>query len=276
VSATEQGRVYKFSGADGTLIVQLTGPGTTARRFGDSIDASQDINKDSKPDLVVGAPSTNAGDFNAAGAAFVYRPIDNDSCSIFSSVFAVTNGTWPFTTVGANTSGSPESACMAVGSDEIFDDVFFSYTATCDGTVTVSTCTSASFDTRIAVYLGCGYLGSPLGACNLDTILGCNDDADGCDTGSILTVPVNAGQCYRIRVGGFTENLEGHGTFSIVCNSTCVGDLTGDNVVDAADLAVLLGDWGQPGSGDFNGSGVIDGGDLATMLGAWGTCDQPE
>jgi hypothetical protein len=41
---------------------------------------------------------------------------------------------------------------------------------------------------------------------------------------------------------------------------------------DAADLATLLGQWGQTGgSADFNGGGV-DASDLAVLLGAWGAC----
>lgn len=54
----------------------------------------------------------------------------------------------------------------------------------------------------------------------------------------------------------------------------CVGDLTGDGVVDTADLVVLLGRFGQgvaPGSaGDFNGDGVVDTADLVVFLGRFG------
>jgi hypothetical protein len=47
------------------------------------------------------------------------------------------------------------------------------------------------------------------------------------------------------------------------------GDLDGNGVVDAADLAVLLGQWGGPGSADLDGSGTVDAADLAVLLGAW-------
>jgi hypothetical protein len=52
----------------------------------------------------------------------------------------------------------------------------------------------------------------------------------------------------------------------------CVGDITGDGVVDGADLATMLGNWGGSGVGDLDGSGTVDGADLATLLGAWGPC----
>ncbi len=54
--------------------------------------------------------------------------------------------------------------------------------------------------------------------------------------------------------------------------ASCLGDLTLDGVVDAADLAVLLGAWGSGPEGDLDGDGQVGGSDLATLLGAWGPC----
>ncbi|MDZ4753456.1 MAG: PQQ-dependent sugar dehydrogenase [Phycisphaerae bacterium] len=54
---------------------------------------------------------------------------------------------------------------------------------------------------------------------------------------------------------------------------TCVepnpSDLNGDGLVDASDLAILLGAWGGKGLGDLNDDGVIDAADLAILLGSW-------
>jgi len=58
------------------------------------------------------------------------------------------------------------------------------------------------------------------------------------------------------------------GQFS--CVSTIVGDLNGDGVVDAADLATLLAQWGTAGPADLNSDGVVDAADLATLLANWG------
>lgn len=52
----------------------------------------------------------------------------------------------------------------------------------------------------------------------------------------------------------------------------CPADLTGDGLVDGADLTILLGQWGGPGSADLNGNGFVDGADLTVMLGEWGPC----
>jgi hypothetical protein len=270
VGGSETGRVYVFSGGTPDLVQGFNAPGTSAERFGDSLDASKDLNLDGIPDLIVGAPSTDVGASTAAGTVYLWRDLENDACSLFSPPTAVGNGTHPFSTVGASTSGPLVFACG--GSDQIDNDVFFSYTATCTGALTVTTCSSADFDTKIAVYQGCGYNGFPLISCNLETLLDCNDDTAFCSNfTSRVVVPVVAGQCYRIRIGGYNGAI-GSGTFTISCAPQCAGDVNLDGKVDGADLAVLLGQWGSSGSADFDGSGQVNGADLAILLGAWGTC----
>ncbi|MEC9372366.1 MAG: hypothetical protein VYC34_00915 [Planctomycetota bacterium] len=60
------------------------------------------------------------------------------------------------------------------------------------------------------------------------------------------------------------------------CPVSCRGDLNGDGVINAADLAQLLGAWGNvcilPCPEDFDGNGIVDIGDLAILLGSWGPC----
>ncbi|MDZ4829348.1 MAG: PQQ-dependent sugar dehydrogenase [Phycisphaerae bacterium] len=51
----------------------------------------------------------------------------------------------------------------------------------------------------------------------------------------------------------------------------CPSDLNADAMVDAADLAILLGAWGGLGA-DLNADGMTDAADLAILLGAWGAC----
>ena len=54
----------------------------------------------------------------------------------------------------------------------------------------------------------------------------------------------------------------------------CPADLSGDGMVDASDLAQLLGAWGpNPGHpADLNGDDVVNAADLAQLLGTWGPC----
>jgi hypothetical protein len=53
-------------------------------------------------------------------------------------------------------------------------------------------------------------------------------------------------------------------------NTTVAGDLNGDGIVGAPDLATLLNQWGGPGSGDLDGSGSVDAADIAALLSNWG------
>ncbi len=53
---------------------------------------------------------------------------------------------------------------------------------------------------------------------------------------------------------------------------TCIGDLTGDAIVNGADLAALLSVWGDPianPAADLNSDGLINGADLAQLLANW-------
>ncbi len=53
----------------------------------------------------------------------------------------------------------------------------------------------------------------------------------------------------------------------------CPGDVTGDGVVDAADLAALIVAWGSNDpTFDLNGDGAVDGADLGVLLTAWSEC----
>lgn len=55
----------------------------------------------------------------------------------------------------------------------------------------------------------------------------------------------------------------------------CPEDLTGDGVVDAGDLNVLLSEWGCTTGcvSDFTGDNVVDAGDLNVVLSNWGPCE---
>ena len=64
-------------------------------------------------------------------------------------------------------------------------------------------------------------------------------------------------------------------TSSGVTRTPCLGDVDRNGVVDAVDLAFLLGAWGSYGSDlpeDINGDFIVDAVDLAFLLGAWGDC----
>jgi len=54
-------------------------------------------------------------------------------------------------------------------------------------------------------------------------------------------------------------------------SSPCPADLNGDGLVNASDLATLLGAWGGK-AGDLDGDGTTGASDLAAILNAWGAC----
>ena len=89
-------------------------------------------------------------------------------------------------------------------------NVWYCYTATCNGCVTVSLAGS-NFDTKIAAYDGCDCYPSQ------EDLIKTNDDFDGQQ--SQITFAVKAGSQYLIEVGGFNPSVKGQGVISISCNT---------------------------------------------------------
>lgn len=141
----------------------------------------------------------------------------NDDCADAVTVF---DGVTGFNTQNTTTDGPshPGSGCDAGGGGQLDNDIWFNYTATCNGVLTVSTCGDATFDTRVAVYDVCS---CPVSDGDL---LSCSDNASGCGGGtSEVTIPsVTQGSCYKIRVGG-TGGVTGTGDLTVACvpNDTC-------------------------------------------------------
>jgi hypothetical protein len=73
----------------------------------------------------------------------------------------------------------------------------------------------------------------------------------------------------RPNVSGPWTDLGGN----TICD--CTGDLTADDIVNGADLGVMLSAWGNcTGSctADLNRDGVVNGADLGVLLSEWGAC----
>ena len=65
------------------------------------------------------------------------------------------------------------------------------------------------------------------------------------------------------------DDVNGNGAPDACEGPFCTGDLTGDNVVDLADLGTLFGCWNTP-CGDLDASGNTDLADLGILFGDWG------
>ena len=93
-------------------------------------------------------------------------------------------------------------------------------------------------------------------------------------TGNGINSALNAAGQLVIRAGDSVASINTIAKIDLGA-APCPADLTGDRVVNGADLAALLGAWG-PCSGscpaDLTGDGVVNGADLAALLGAWGNC----
>ncbi len=61
----------------------------------------------------------------------------------------------------------------------------------------------------------------------------------------------------------------GRGMYRLPFTVPNPADITGDGVVDAADIASLLASWGTA-LADLNNDGTTNGADLAILLGNWG------
>lgn len=94
---------------------------------------------------------------------------------------------------------------------------------------------------------------------------------DGDFTGNVLTLDIE--DMWQVSQGDFG------GEIRVVFNAVLApADLNGDAVVDGADLASMLANWGDCPEGasctaDLNSDGFVNGADLATLLANWGAVD---
>jgi glucose/arabinose dehydrogenase len=186
--------------------------------------------------------------------------------NICENALAVNDGVTPFSNENATTTGPDEpDHCDFFGDTTIQNDIWFHYTATCSGELTVATCGSG-FAAKLGVYADCPTGPGEIIACDLLSCPGENR--------ALVTIPATAGQTFKIRVGGHGGAV-GTGQLTIECAAvSCPEDLNGDGSVDVLDLLQLLDAWGAcPGcSEDLNGDGVVDVLDLLQLLDAWGEC----
>ncbi|MCH8964233.1 MAG: hypothetical protein IIB58_04670 [Planctomycetes bacterium] len=194
----------------------------------------------------------------------------NDDCT---GAIAVQLGDTEINNICA-TVGGPEHTDLEcndgpAGLEGMGFDVWFTYESSFGGSLRVITCNQLdpSWDSQLAVYEGCDC--SDLS----DPPLGCNQDFLGCVHGtSLLTVSVEHGTCYTIRVGSSVLGPFGSGTMTLT--PLPCPDFDDDGGVGPFDLATLLFYWGpcEDCPADMNGDGVVGSFDLALLLGAWGPC----
>lgn len=198
-------------------------------------------------------------------------PNQNDECE---DAIAIFDGETLFNTHEASLSDPPLAPPCADenGTLNFGGDIWYFYTATCNGTVTVNQCT-ADYDGRMAVYFGSNCPPDD------DDLAGCNDDACGAGQGAIVPdIPVLCGDVLTVRVGGWGVGTVGTGSVVITCTGDgcedpCPWDLASPDGVGPEDLIVLLGAWGDVGHpADFLKPKGVGPEDLIELLGNWGPC----
>ena len=189
----------------------------------------------------------------------------NDSCTT-PDVLAGP-GAYPFDQTFATTGveGQTESLCNFVGSTAVENDLWYTYTATTNGTATVTTCGLTSVlgnsdDTKIGVYSG---VGCPVAG----SAIACNDDDPACAGGasleSTVSWPTTCGTTYLIQLGQYFGGDVILGTFNVAeTGSACATPVTYFCFGDGTGLACPCANSGAVGNGCANSLNV-NGGNLA-------------
>lgn len=187
-------------------------------------------------DTCAGVQSSTTSNQVVLGVSVPVVPvtIPNDGCA---GATYIGDGTYAFSTVGATTDGPNEANIgFGFGDLQVNQDVWFKYTATCSGVVTVNLCGS-DYDSKVAVYGGSSCPTAP------NTAIAGNDDSGVCNSlASLTTFSAAAGHQYLIRVGGFGGAV-GAAVMTVSCDgSGCL----------AADVGVQGGVPGRDGLLDNN------------------------
>ena len=94
-----------------------------------------------------------------------------------------------------------------LNSDIYYKAMFFAWTCPSDGGYTVSTCGTATFDTRMSIFEG---------TCEYENVVACEDNTSGCAINTTtIDFPATAGETYYICIGSIAPFISGSGTLTI-------------------------------------------------------------
>ena len=202
VVATGTGISYQWR-KDGSDLIGETGPSLTVVGVTAGSAGAYDV-------VVTGLCDTV---MSAAAYLTVLGPQGDDPCT---AIEIVESGTL----AGNNTCSTPQGHLLPVGcgtGNHASNDVWYVFTAACDGTLTASTCpfTSsgvATFDSHLSAFSGPAplSLSCPWGpGSGVFTQVACSDDAAGCFMWSTVSFPVTTGNTYYVRLAGATAGAFG-------------------------------------------------------------------
>ena len=154
----------------------------------------------------------------------------NDNCD---GALEITGETIDFDTTTATDGNEPfdPSPCAASLPGDLVQDLWYRWTAPGNGSVQISTCSMANFDTTLAVYGG---------DCSGLIPLGCNGDSSGCGnfTSLISDVLVSPGEQLLVRVGGWQPGDAGTGTLLVQFSPALVENFSVSSIYGSGSLDV--------------------------------------
>lgn len=242
---------FALSGVDTVVSIHTTCPGTNASQLicNDDSTCGTTPTLDSTASAQVAGGQTVYIRVSKFGtrilAPFILNvssstALSNDLCA---NQATVGNGSWAYGNQGANTDGTAAGICVDVANNQqVNQDVWFRYVATCTGTVTVNTCNTVGYDSKLAVYNNQG--------CPPSNPIGCNDDmGSACPSSGLrsqVVFPATNGAAYIIRVGGY-QAATGCGVLNISCRpagcwGNCVADFDDGSGTGTPDGGVTIED----------------------------------
>ena len=141
-------------------------------------------------------------------------PPENDDCE--GAVTVTETGPIAFDNTFARTDPTAHGLCTASDTADFDADLWYCWTAPCNGSAFVSTCGLTDLDTRVAVYEGCGVC--PPSEVDL---ISCNDDRCGevnAAFQSLAAFTAVQGRQYTVRAGVFPDEVRGAGMLTLECD----------------------------------------------------------
>ncbi len=168
------------------------------------------------------------GALAGAGLALVVGQVNSNAAPRFmfpasftcAAATALAMGDNAFNSTSATVNLSvPTSSCA--NAHTIYKTVWWTFTPTETASYTFTTCSLATWDTRIAIFNTCN---------TADGVVGCNDDA--CDYQSSAAASLTAGVTYRVCVGGYASTNSGAGTLNVALTGSGGGGGGGTGTPD--------------------------------------------
>ena len=239
--ATDCGRLRIYSGRNGVVLRDEVG-GQAHDRLGASVDDAGDLNGDGFADFIVGAPSR--------------RGIDSGSALIIHG--RRLNAVRRLEGVGEGEGFGSVVANIGDVDGDAHDD--FAISAPRRGRI-AAIVTPMLYPGAIEIYSGAT-------SARLATIRGVDAESELFGVALLGAINMDDDPLSEVVIGDANNRV-------LVMRSplACAADLSGDGVITALDIAILLTMWGTTNPQlNLAGPDMIDAVDMATLISAWGPC----